>query len=917
MAPKVCNVVRKLAASSLRFFWLLALVPMQVGLAQDSPHVRNLDGFAERVRSQRSNMLVIGDSISTHFSSSARGTWVTAIWKEWKPDQWRGRFFPAVYHVHIPNGTWVYEYGVSPSLDPNCNPVINGLPAYPGQDLGGEFGSGWWGNFINAFETTGDLAERRLIRGGTRGNIDGQSGWEMYSDDGAWALGELRGTFTVLGTSDLLPRYVMGGKPAEGPSTYLAIDLSDQLPDSGRRLLPLSIDFMNYGLGQSNMGHVEFEVRSDESYTEISGQEICFHSGTIENIDRETGLLMGSQSMGGDRTKCHLQEGEDLFSNGMMVNRHYDDDYLAEFIEIHEWNTFLITVAANDLSGGSSPAVVVENVGRLIDRYRSAWEVARSRNKSLLDPMFLVISPHTCGTIVNDDVYASYDELVGALAGGDVAVCHLYSIIEEQFGSVDTWGDQLLVDSVHPSELGIRVMADLVWEQIELAWGGASGDLGPTHRVPGEHSSLAEAASAAEPGDRILVAGGVYSESLTLDTPGVWFYSVNGPGAARIIPPSGNRCVDILGVDASSSAPIKFEGFEFSSGSADRGGAIRVQSASLELFDCTIRDCSASLHGGGVFAGQSVLRLTETDVFDCDAIENGGGLALDFSLMDAESLFIRDCIAGGSGGGVWAADSTSNILGSRFMNNRCHSLGGGVAAEGGFVLGLNVNFQSNSVIGEGLSQGFGGGMYLTGGCDLHLITMDSNVAWQTGGGLRIDSASDALQLANIQFFNNVAAVKGGGFSLAGGGSATMRDCKFTECQSGQWAAGIHVENGNLDVSLTMFESLDSPMCQAIDVEAGSAGVSSSVFCPGEMTLCGKVKDLGGNEYIEGCVAICEGDLNGDGYVNGSDLGLFFVEWGHCPLGTYCRADLNRDGRVDGADLGFFLLLFDGNSKGCR
>ena len=48
-----------------------------------------------------------------------------------------------------------------------------------------------------------------------------------------------------------------------------------------------------------------------------------------------------------------------------------------------------------------------------------------------------------------------------------------------------------------------------------------------------------------------------------------------------------------------------------------------------------------------------------------------------------------------------------------------------------------------------------------------------------------------------------------------------------------------------------------------------------------------------------------GDLNGDGVVNGADLGLLLGDWGACPPDA-CPADLNGDGTVDGADLGLLL-----------
>jgi hypothetical protein len=48
------------------------------------------------------------------------------------------------------------------------------------------------------------------------------------------------------------------------------------------------------------------------------------------------------------------------------------------------------------------------------------------------------------------------------------------------------------------------------------------------------------------------------------------------------------------------------------------------------------------------------------------------------------------------------------------------------------------------------------------------------------------------------------------------------------------------------------------------------------------------------------------DLDGDGDVDGGDLGLLLGAWGACPACDLCTADLNGDCVVDGADLGILL-----------
>jgi len=49
-----------------------------------------------------------------------------------------------------------------------------------------------------------------------------------------------------------------------------------------------------------------------------------------------------------------------------------------------------------------------------------------------------------------------------------------------------------------------------------------------------------------------------------------------------------------------------------------------------------------------------------------------------------------------------------------------------------------------------------------------------------------------------------------------------------------------------------------------------------------------------------------GDLDGDGRVGSSDLGLLISSWGPCPG---CSADLNQDGRVDARDLGELIVAW--------
>ncbi|MBL9141301.1 MAG: hypothetical protein JNK53_05485 [Phycisphaerae bacterium] len=52
--------------------------------------------------------------------------------------------------------------------------------------------------------------------------------------------------------------------------------------------------------------------------------------------------------------------------------------------------------------------------------------------------------------------------------------------------------------------------------------------------------------------------------------------------------------------------------------------------------------------------------------------------------------------------------------------------------------------------------------------------------------------------------------------------------------------------------------------------------------------------------------LAPGDTNGDGRVNGVDLGRVLAAWGAVPQGTRSACDFDGNGTVDGADLGVVL-----------
>jgi alpha-tubulin suppressor-like RCC1 family protein len=71
------------------------------------------------------------------------------------------------------------------------------------------------------------------------------------------------------------------------------------------------------------------------------------------------------------------------------------------------------------------------------------------------------------------------------------------------------------------------------------------------------------------------------------------------------------------------------------------------------------------------------------------------------------------------------------------------------------------------------------------------------------------------------------------------------------------------------------------------------------------TALGQVGTIVAGEFLSYAVQrCCNGDLNADHVVNGSDLGILLAFWG--TVTTFPKADLNGDSQVNGADLGMLL-----------
>ena len=204
---------------------------------------------------------------------------------------------------------------------------------------------------------------------------------------------------------------------------------------------------------------------------------------------------------------------------------------------------------------------------------------------------------------------------------------------------------------------------------------------------------------------------------------------------------------------------------------------------------------------------------------------------------------------------------------------------------------------------------FGAGCYvLYGSPEFDSCTFFDNYSTSSGGGLQLFVCSAHVQ--GCVFDDNTAIYQGGGTKVI------LGDCTFDDCE--------FINNGAEEGGGVYWFSEDNPTahtlsmsnCTITDNHRATSGFGGGIrarygFTPVALsgtTVCdntpdeiyGPIEDLGGNT-----LCICPADFNGDGEVNGSDLGILLAYWGPC-LGKPCFPDINHDGVVDGADMGLLL-----------
>jgi hypothetical protein len=200
----------------------------------------------------------------------------------------------------------------------------------------------------------------------------------------------------------------------------------------------------------------------------------------------------------------------------------------------------------------------------------------------------------------------------------------------------------------------------------------------------------------------------------------------------------GNLTIDGMGnagVFSINNSYVRLDNMTITGGSAASGGGVYADSSTLNLFNITVTDNSASstaknTGGGGIFARSSALSMTNSTVSGNSASSteaysgNGGGVYVDDSSLD----IINSTLSGNSsyqGGGVYGLRSQISLVNSTVSGNSAVDYGSGITVTSGpsgpsLESPSSLLLTSSTLANNITTRGSGGGL-LSYGSDLTLI----------------------------------------------------------------------------------------------------------------------------------------------------------------------------------------------------
>jgi hypothetical protein len=413
-----------------------------------------------------------------------------------------------------------------------------------------------------------------------------------------------------------------------------------------------------------------------------------------------------------------------------------------------------------------------------------------------------------------------------------------------------------------------------------------------------------------------------------------------------------NSAVGYGGAVWTHGSRSRFERCAFSANSAQVGGGLGVFRGDSLVTQCRFEGNTTagaivnSTGGGGALAYESDVTFEGCEFRSNYGFGFGGGLAA-LCLPD-QAQTIRDCVfesneCGALGGGATYIGGRTVIERCTFDANTTNLRGGAIVVESaggpnGYLMIMDCSFNGNAADTAGAIAAWGGEA-----SDIRLLRtkITGNTARAGPGGAihcGVTAQGGTFTLSDCTISGNSATSSGAIHSV---GTLTATRCIITSnvasaatgatggiaCVAGQATVSDTRICGNSGMQTsgpvaTTGSTCVATACSGCSDSDGDGIPNAYDNCPGlpnptqadcdadglgdACEIAGGASDANGNGIPDGCEP-CPGDSDGNGLVDGLDLGRMLGAWGVVDGQGACTAcDLNADGVVNGVDLGALL-----------
>ena len=359
--------------------------------------------------------------------------------------------------------------------------------------------------------------------------------------------------------------------------------------------------------------------------------------------------------------------------------------------------------------------------------------------------------------------------------------------------------------------------------------------------VPADYSTIQSAVDAAAPNDTVLVAPGVYDESVNLRGKAILVKS-DIPDGATVRAPLETRS---FVAQSGETAATRVIGFRLTR-QAEWGGGALISNASPVFDSCTFVDCRNHT-GGGVLASGGAASL----------------IACDFV----------GCFVDGAGGGLYGGGGAIRAIGASLTIERCSV----TATYGGQGAIMMQEGGGASVIRHSVFTGIDGLEATWFYNAFSTVTIEDSIFDSFHGTTLFGWAPYTVR--RCQFRN----ITGSRVMEMRYGQTFIDSCTFERCQVNGFLFGV-IYSATYAIAGSSICASSTPIFQGPWSDLGGNDFNAGCTCFG---------DINGDGQLDGAdLAVVlygwqsgpgsnDGDISGDGETDGVDVTLLLANWGPC------------------------------------